>query len=334
MIKHQSFEFKELEVPDHWVSFASFGDVLNTRQEYFAEYRECTISLDPEKVYQISFDQSSSNTGIFIKDYKNTEAHMIEVSRAKGQDASDYIWDLEMFLHQMCEGCAFSHLVYERPINTEAFRSAQVLFQLEGMIRSLARRYQEFKTAHVDCIENASWRSAVCDKSLEKVYGRKDLSRVSVQHIWTWTAEYGPSIYKDNDIYESIGVMMGWFFVSFDHLGRPYVRGDRTTRAVGGYVLPGLQGTEVQAMLKRYDIEADFYVENPNYAIYQNLAAMVQPYKTVCVEFTSKYAMLCLCIECNIKWLDPDVMTVILVDAATVDSRMDEIAGGAFHFVL
>lgn len=334
MIKHQQFEFKKLDVPDHWVNFASFGEVLNTRQEYFDEYRESTICLDPSKIYQIGFDQSSSNTGIFIKDIENVEAHMIEVSRSKQQDASDYIWDLEMFLHQVGEGCTFSHLIYERPIKNEAFRSAQVLFQLEGMIRSLSRRYTEFRPAKVDNIENSAWRAVVCDKSLEKVYSRKDLSRVSVNHIWPWTSLYGPSLYKDNDIYEAIGVLMGWFFASFDPFGRPYVRGDRTTRTIGGYVLPGLAGKEVQEMLKKYDIECDFYVENPKYAIYQNLAAMVRQNKTVCVEFNSKYTMLCLCIECNIKWFDPDLMTVILVDASTVDSHLNEITNGTFHFVL
>lgn len=334
MIKHHQFKFQKLDVADHWVNFASFGELLDDKQEYFDDYRESTIRLSPEAVYQIAFDQSSSNTGIFIKNMDNTEAHMIEVSRKRGQEASDFIWDLEMFLHDIGEGCTFSHLIYERPINTDAFRSAQVLFQLEGVIRSLGRRYKEYRSAKLDCVENSSWRSVVCNKELEHVYDRKTLSKVSVNQIWPWTSKYGPSIYKDNDIFEAIGVMMGWFFVSFDPFGRPYVRGDRTTRTIGGYCLPGLKGEEVKKMLEEQGIESDFYVENPSYAIYQNLAAMVRPHQTVCVEFSTKYTMLCMCIECNIKWMDPEVMTVILVDAATVDTRLNDITQGYFHFVL
>lgn len=334
MIKHHQFKFKRYDVEDKWVNFASFGEVLSDSQEYFDSYRESNIRLSPDEIYQVSLDQSSSNTGIFIKNLNNTEAHMIEVLRQKGQDASDYIWDLEMFLRDLCEGCTLSHLIYERPINTEAFRSAQVLFQLEGMIRSLVKRYKAFKSTKLDCIENSSWRSVVCNKALERVYDRKTLSKVSVNEIWPWTSLYGHSLYKDNDIFEAIGVMMGWFFVSFDPLGRPYVRGDRTTRTIGGYILPGITGEEAKRLLKEQDIEAKYYVENPQYAIYQNLAAMVKPHTTVCVEFTTKYTMLCLCIECNLKWTDPDVLTAILVDASTVDSRLREIANGTFQFVL
>lgn len=334
MIKHQSYAFSELDVPDHWVNFASFGTMLDTKQEYFEDYRESSLKLRPGEVYQMALDQSSSNTGIFIKNITNTEAHMVEVLRPKGQNASDYTWDLEMFLHSFSENCTFSHLLYERPINTEAYRSAQVLFQLEGVICSLPRRYPEFKTAILDNIENSSWRAAVCDKSLEKMYDRKTLSRVSVNNLWPWTREYGFSLYKDNDVFEAIGVMMGWFYNSFDPLGRPYVRGDRTTRTIGGYILPGVGGEQAKKLLEDQGIPSTFYVENPKYSIYKNLAAGVRAYKTICVELTTKYTMLCMCIECNIKWLDPEVMTVILVDASTVDRRLDAIAGGSFHFVL
>lgn len=334
MIKHQSLMFSKLNVDNHWVNFWKFGDLLQTNQEYFKDYRESTIQLDPNAYYQISFDQSSSNTGIFIKNLENTEVHMIEVLRSKGQAAGDYIWDLEQFLHQMCEGCVFSHIIYEKPINTQAYRSAQVLFQLEGVLCALSRRYPEFKAAKVDNIENPAWYAAIRDKTLDASYSRKEVSRISVNRLWPWTLEYGSSLYKDNDIFDAIGVMMGWFIASFDPFGRPYVRGARTTRAVGGYVLPGLTGEQVAQMLREYGIDCEVYIENPTYAIYQNLAAMVQQYKTVCVEFSSKYAMLCMSIECNLKWIDPDIMTVILVDAATVDSNLKEITGGTFHFVL
>lgn len=335
MIKHCLFKFEELDSPNHWVDFASFGELVDFKEEYFQDYQEATsLILDPEKCYQIGFDQSSSNTGIFIKDFKNTEAHMIEVQRNKGQDASEYIFDLEMFLHQLAEGCTISHIVYERPIKTESYRSAQVLFQLEGTIRSLGKRYPEFKSATIDNIENAAWRAQVVDKQLESVYGRKDVSRISINHIFPWTTKYGFSLYKDNDIFEAMGVLFGWFMVSFDPLGRQYVRGDRTTRTVGGFVLPGLSGEKVLGLLEEQGIKAQLLIENPNYSIYKNIAGAVQERGTVCVEITKPYTMLCMCIEANIKWMNPPVCTLILTDAATINPRLNEIAGGEFHFVL
>ena len=337
MIKYAKFRFEEIETSDHWVAFPNFSATYNSEVKISKDYRDVDISLNPEKVYQMSMDQSSTNTGIFIKDYANTEAYMIEVRREKGQDAPDYTYDLEMFLHDLCEGCVFSHIIYERPINTENFQSARALFQLEGAIRALGKRYKEFSSAKIDCIENSSWRSVVIDKTLEKEYGvqnRKLASLESVIKIWKWTDDYGNSLKADNDVYEAIGIMMGWFFNSFDGLGRPYVRGDKSSRTVGGFVLPGLDGETVKAMLSKHGIESEFYVENPRYSIYQNLTGGVQPYTLRCVEVTTRYTMLCLCVECNIKWMEPDVMTVILCDASTVDTKLKEITGGEFHFVL
>lgn len=335
MIKYQTYRFEELKSENHWVDFAAFSTEWRSEQKYANDYRGVDISLDPEKTYQMSMDQSSSNTGIFIKDYTNTEAYMIEVLRSKSQDAADYIYDLEMFLHKIGEGCKFTHIIYERPIDIGSYRSAQVLFQLEGAIRALGKRYIEYSMAKVDHIENASWRSVVItDKSYEKEYGRKAASAHSVNTIWPWTRDYGPSVYKDNDIFEAIGIMMGWFFNSYDCLGRPYVRGDKTSRTVGGFCIPSLPAQQVVDMLAAEGIEAELLVENPKYSIYQNLVGGVKPNTLRCVEITSKYTMLCMCVECNIKWLDPDVMTLVISDASTVNTELKKITGGEFHFVV
>lgn len=338
MIKYASFKFEELQVKDHWVTFSVFGPCIGVEVRYEQDYHNVDIHLSPEEYYQISLDQSTSNTGLFIKNYKNTEAYMVEISRAgqaKGsQNAGDYIFDLEMFLHRLFENVKITHMIYEKPISTKNYESNRVLFQLEGMLLNLARRYPEFGTAKIDCIENASWRSVVIDKQLSSTYSRKELSRISVQNTWTWTRHYDMSLKSDEDIYEAIGVMMGWFYKSFDSLGRPYVRGDTHRSRVGVYVLPGYHGEEIKKLLEEQGIKCKFAVENPNYTIYNNLSSMIEDKTVLCVEFTSQYAMLCLCIESNIKWDNYEYMTVLLSDAANVDSKLKEVAGGDFHFTL
>lgn len=335
MIKHCSFTFAEVDSQNHWVDFACFGEQLDFEEEYFDTYQDALgFHLDPEKCYQLGFDQSSSNTGIFIKDFKNTEAHMVEVSRNKYQDASQYIFDLEMFLNQLTNGCTISHTIYERPIKTESYRSTQVAFQLEGAIQGFSRRYSQFKASSIDNIENQAWRASVIDKQLSGVYGRKELSRVSINHIFPWTTQYGFSLSKDNDIFEAMGVLFGWFMASFDPLGRPYVRGDRTSRTIGGFLLPGLSGEKVKAMLDEEGIPARLLIENPRYSICQNIASAVSDDYTACVEITRPYTMLSLCIESNIKWMNPPVCTALLTDAARVNPKLNAIAGGEFHFVL
>lgn len=334
MYKYAKFSFEELDVPDHWVAFPAFGALISSSVDHTDEYQQVDIQLSTDEVYQVSFDQSSSNTGMFIKNYKNTEAYMVEISRARGQDASDYIYKLELLIHQIFEGINVTHLVYEKPIKAKSFRSSQVLFQLEGMLIGLSHRYSEFKTVKVDNITNSSWRSVIIDDSLGTGYTRKELSRVSVNHVWEWTRSYGYSLGTDEDIFEAIGIMMGWFYKSFDHLGRPYVRGTPATRPIGGLILPGISGEQAMQLLKDKNIEAQLFIENPENSIYRNLSALTERYKTICVEFSSKYAMLAICVESNIMWADYDHLTVILTDAACIDAGLREVSGGVFQFVI
>lgn len=334
MIKHRSFLFEELTVGNHWVNFANFGDLVGMSEEFLESSATDKVLLDPSKVWQVGFDQSTSNTGIFIKDYNNTEVHMIEVSREKGQIAGDYIFNLEMFLHRTFEAVSVSHMIYEKPILTKEYRSSRTLFQLEGMLCTLPKRYKEFSTACLDNIENQSWRSSVVPKELDRLYERKQASRMAVEKIYPWCSHYGYSLGPDNDVYEAIGILMGWFICSFDALGRPYVRGSRTTKTIGGFIFPGVTGEEMSRTLDEAGVKHRLLVENPSYSIYKNLAAGVKPYEVTCVEMTNPYAMLCLCVECNVKWENPSCTSVLLADAATCDSTLTAMSGGVFHFVL
>lgn len=334
MIKVGYFEFSEVESKNHWVDFAKFGDLVKFDVQWFEDSRQVPFKLDPEKTYQVALDQSTSCAGVFIKDYTNTEVYMIECSRAKGQDADDFIYNFELFLHGLCEECHVSHLIYERPITTESFRSSQVLFQLEGMIRGLTKRYDEFKTARLEAIENSAWRRVVILPEYKNSPDRKSATQESVQRIFDWTNSYGFSLGKDKDVYEAIGVMFGWFMNSFDTLGRPYVRGDKYYGAIGGFILPFMSAEEVCSKLKEAGIDTTWAMQNPRKSTFENLASAVEKYKVVCVELTDAYSMLALTVECNIKWMDPDKMTVVLVAANFVDSRLFNITGKEYHFVV
>ena len=335
MIKICAFSFDELQVDNHWVSFSEFGEVKGYMPpKLFDTYEEVPEILDPEEFYQISFDQSTSCTGIFIKNYKNTEAYMIEVSKNKNQDADAYIFDFDMFVHRICKCAKITHLIYERPIATESFRSAQVLFQLEGTLRAFVKRYSEFKTARLECIENSSWRRVVILEDYKRMQDRKLASENSIKDLYPWTTYYDFSLGSDRDIFEAMGVMFGWFFNSYDRLGRPYVRGDRYNGAIGGFILPEASAEEVSKELKKAGIESTWFVQNPRKSTFENLACAVEKYKVVCVELNEPHAMLALTIECNIVWMDPARMTIVLTAANFTNSKLFEITGKEYHFVL
>lgn len=331
-VKVCAYAFDKIAADNYWVSFAKFGALTKFDTQWYDSYRDVPIRLNPEKVYQVGLDQSTSNCGIFIKDYENTEAYMMEISREKGMDADEAIFAIEMFLHQTCAGCHISHLIYERPIETADFRSAQVLFQLEGSIRSLVRRYDEFKTARLDCIVNSSWRRVVILDEYKQLSDRKLATEKSIQQIFDWSNCYGFSLGSDRDIYEAMGVIFGWFVNSFDALGRPYVRGERYNGAIGGFILPTVGAEEACKQFQEAGLDATWAVQNPRHSIFENLSAAVEKYKVVCVELNQPYAMLALSIECNVKWMDPDKMTVVLTAANFVDARLFKITGNEYHF--
>lgn len=334
-IKVGHFTFEELKDVEHWIGFCNFGSLLSSDVKSYGKWEEVPRLLSEGVTYQLGFDQSTSNTGLFIKNYENTEVFMIEMCRRpKESTASDYIFDLEMFLHDQCQDRLISHLIYERPIKTESYVSSRVLFQLEGMLTMLSRRYSEFRNARMECIENSSWRSVVILPELQKSQDRKLASESSILTLFPWTYNYCGSLGSDRDIFEAMGVMFGWFYNSFDELGRPYVRGDAFNGTIGGFILPDFSSEEISQKFEEAGIKSFWRVENPRRSIFQNLAGAVEKYKVVCVEFKSKSAMLALTVECGIKWFNPEIMTVVLVAANYVDQRLFDICGKEYHFVI
>lgn len=335
MIKVTRFTFEKLDTVNQWAAFAQFGACTAYDSQVYNEPREVDIRLKDGECYQLGMDQSTTNTGIFIKNYNNTVAYMMEYHRNKGDDAAGYIVSLETMLHHIFEGAELSHMIYERPIMSDSYRSSRVLFQLEGMLQGLQYRYPEFKAARLDNIENSSWRRVVIrDRYKGTGIDKKLASCYSIQEIFPWSSIYGVSLGDDQDIFEAMGVLFGWFCNSYDHLGRPYVRGDRFNGPVGGFVLPNVSAKEVAEQFEAAGIKATWAMANPRKSIYENLVCGIERYKVVCVELTDLPSMLALSVECNLKWTEPKNMVVVLVAANYTDRALFEITGKEYHFVV
>ena len=332
MIKIVAFRFEELPSENHWVDFAKFGECTGFEIFGYPTWTGVNFHLNAGEDYQIGMDQSTTCSGVCIKNFRNTEFYMIECKRDSHEDSSEFMFMFEKFLHTICEGCSITHIIYEKPIKSAEFQSARVLFQLEGIVTQLGRRYPEFSTAKIANIENASWRSSVVLKEFNR-HGRKEATAMSIRRIFPWADNYGYSLGKDQDVFESVGILFGWFISAFDPLGRPYVRGDRSKATIGGFIIPGLHAEDAAQMLREAGVSCKWAIENPKNSIAKNIGTALESYTAMCVEFSSKYAMLCLCIESNIKWIDPDFMTVILVEANSIPTKLKEMTGGTYHFV-
>lgn len=335
MIKYCVFEFEPVpkeEGARPFVNFATFGPCTSAACQYADSVEEFALQL-PDDVWSIGFDQSTSTCGVFLKNKDNTMAVMLEKKRSGGESADKFMFDLERLIHKLAPTSVFSHILYEQPIDTNSFRSAQVLFQLEGYIRGLVQRYPEFSSAKLDTITNSSWRSHVICPEFSKE-DRKVASFHSVSSALPWTANYGHSIGKDQDVYEAMGVMFGWFAASFDPFGRPYVRGGNFVGNMAGFLLPSISAEDTASQLGAFGLEVDWYMTNPEMSLYKNIASAVNKDKVVCVEVTDKYTMLCLCVEANLRWEDYERMTMVLVAPNFVNTQLYEITGKTFNFVL
>lgn len=335
MIKYCYFEFEEVPRDKDarpFTNFARFGNCTQAICEFADSVNDFNLELE-DGVWSMGLDQSTKNCGVFLKNENNTKAVMLEKHRNVGaEDADTFMFDLERLLHKLCSKITVAHIIYEQPIETKSFRSAQVLFQLEGYIRGLVFRYPEFKLAKLDTITNSSWRAAIiCDQFQSKE--RKLASYLSVSYALPWVNNYGKSLGADQDIFEAMGVMFGWFAASFDPFGRPYVRGEKFNGSMAGFLLPDVDAEEACSQLKEFGLDVDWRVCNPAMSIYNNIASSVNKDKIVCVELTDKYTMLCLCVEANVKWQDYEKMTMVLVAPNFVNTNLYKLTGNKFHFV-
>lgn len=333
-IKICSLDFKDNGKEDKWANFALFGECLQNEVKMFDNYREFDIKLPVDEVWQVAFDQSTTCTGIAIKNQRNTKFYMVEVQRNRGVTSEQFIFDLEMFLHNLFNGCVVSHVIYERPIKSESYVSSRILFQLEGIIRILALRYEEFKAARMEFIENSSWRRVVIRPEYTTYSNRKHATEESIKDLFPWSAYYGFPLGKDCDVFEAMGVMFGWFFNSFDELGRPYVRGDKFNGNIGAFILPNVSAQEVSKNFEEAGLKSSWAMEYPRNSIYENIACAVKKYEVVCVEITQPSTMLALYIESGIRWDAPDRVCLVVTASNFTDQRLFSITGDKYHFVL
>lgn len=325
------------KLPDFrpYVDFYRFGNIIDFHLTEGMDLKQLNILLSDNVIYDISFDQSTSNTGIFIKAHDNSEAYMIEVCKKSNTTPESYMYELETIIHGICKGHHFLNLIYEKPIKTNNFRSSQVLFQLEGMLRMLPLRYEEFKSTHYDNISKTSWASCVFDtERYGSNYSDKEAAKQSVIMHFPWTQWFGFSLGKDNDGYEAVGVMMGWFCTAFDPLGRPYVRGDSFNGNVGCTILPGFSYSMLYEELKKENVNAKWFVYDPKSSIFKNIVKAAEKDCVVLVHVDDPYIKLALSVESNLKLFDYEFFTLAIATPNFMTAAAKRVLGTQFHFYL
>lgn len=334
-IKCLDVRFDMLPEHNNFTDFYKFGQVISYNIHEGTDLNDLGLDIDTSIIYDISFDQSSTCTGIFLRDLNNTAAYIIEVRRTKDMDADDYIFELEMFVNELTKNLTILHLIYEKPIKTEMFRSSQVAFQLEGSIRQWNRRYSQFKNCLLDNIEAVSWKSSIVNKEVwGSNYTSKEASKSSIIELFPWAGFYGSSLYKDNDGYEAVGIMFGWYFCSFDPLGRPYVRGDEYSGNVGCIVIADIDAEVLAESLNQSDVNAKWFVFNPKLSTFKNIMKGAEKYQISVIQIEDAYTVLCVCIEANVILPKSGKISLVVATPENMSASAKRIIGTDFHFYL
>lgn len=334
-IKCLEAKFELLPNRNNFIDFYKFGKLNTYEISEGSSIEDLKLNIDPSFIYDISFDQSSTCTGIFLRDLNNTVVYIIEVRRTKDMNADDYIFDLEMFVNELTQNLTLLHLIYEKPIKTEMFRSSQVAFQLEGSIRQWIRRYTQFKNCLLDNIEAVSWKSCIVNKDVwGSDYTSKEASKSAIIELFPWTRFYGSSLYKDNDGYEAIGIMFGWYFCSFDPLGRPYVRGDEYNGNVGCIVMPNVDAETLSDSLNKADVKSKWFVFNPRLSTFKNIMKGAEKYQVSVVQIEDPYTALCVCVEANVILPQSGTLSLVIATPENMTSTAKRVIGTDFHFYL
>lgn len=185
-----------------------FSEDYTCTTQLFKSITEVDKLLEKD-IYKVSFDQSTTCTGITIINSSNTRLYLIEVKRERGATSWMYTVGLEKFLIRQFEDCIVSDMFYEAPLDSKGYETNLVLHYLAGMLHTLPIRSEAFSYCQLNIVNQPEWWTAIVGKDVRKLGTNKELSKAAIVGSFPFLKDYGDSLNKDNDVFESVGVMFG-----------------------------------------------------------------------------------------------------------------------------
>lgn len=229
LIKYCNYKFESKEYVNGkrinlFLNQFSYGNLLGYSVEQVKSLEDVNVTLDTDKVYLLSLDQSTTCTGITIKSVDNTHLVLMEYKNDKTTSSDRYIYNLELLLTKLLHNIDVIYIIYEKPIKSKSYISTATLFRLEGMIRGLKFKQENLSKTIFDNMNVQAWRSRIILDMFRK-FDKKLAVMYSLTYIYPWLEYYGQSINKDMDIYESFGIMSGYLCACNDIFDRSLAGG-------------------------------------------------------------------------------------------------------------
>lgn len=197
-------------------------------------YEDLNIILKKDRTYLVSIDQSSSCTGIYIKESTGLIDMVLDVKR-DGMEKEIFYRELEGLLKKLLKDIRVSLLVHEEPVpNRAQYYSGKVLLELKGRLRDWIAKIPSLQEASIVSIYPQSWKSLVLDKQAAKDAGETMTKRgkskakiaLDVCRYAPWFDEYRKFKFStDYDAFDAVGILTGYIFAAFNEDGTRKIYG-------------------------------------------------------------------------------------------------------------
>lgn len=202
-------------------------------------YEDLNIILKKGCTYMVGIDQSTSCTGIYIKESTGLIDLLLDVKR-DGMEKETFYRELEGLLKKLLKDVDVGLIVHEEPVpNRAQYYSGKVLLELKGRLRDWIAKIPSLQQASLVSLYPQSWKSLILDKQAAKEEGETLTKRgkskakiaIDVCKYVPWFNEYRKLHFSsDYDAFDATGILLGYLQAAFDEDGSRKIYGMQEKR--------------------------------------------------------------------------------------------------------
>lgn len=258
---------------------------------------QVNLRLNPECKWQLGIDQSTSCTGIALRDLEGQFLILLDIKRDRALAREEYFRELHFFLKRIARGMTFTLVVNERPVPGKYRSSGDVLREFLGHLNEWIISIPELSLARHESIYPQTWKSLIVNKSKGK--NRSNIkSEVALDVVDIYPdlqIYYNGYRLTDYDSFDALGILEGFCRYAFDSSGNELIHGSVEKRHVSFvcYKWVSLQDIKDNARQALFgdalsDLELTSLMYNERYDMHTNIRMASSNYDAIVTVIPTK----------------------------------------------
>lgn len=242
---------------------------------------EFKLKLDKSVKWRIGMDQSTSCTGMALRDEEGKYTILLDVERDKKYDARDFEQELFRFVNRLLRDQTVTYLIVECPVKSNKVYARDTLVKLRGFIDNWRVVIPELEdTVYDDMFPNV-WRSLVMDKSKGSVRERQKSKHEIASDVLRFYPEMEEYFFLREgttyDSFEAAGILEAYKYYAFSEAGEPMICGTEEKQHHAMVAYKWLKADEIQEKLMGSLAEAPgqfiptVLAFNPKFSLHENI---------------------------------------------------------------